>query len=192
MTTEVARRGEPERDSSGPGRRVSGRGLASAASPALRMAVLAVGLVFAADLARRGLGEDWLGFDLRGTLWDPAIAIREGRDPYPAAERAEVDVGNPALYPPLLMMLVLPLTFLPWWLGLSTWLAILSGGMAVSLYVLGVRDVRCYVAALVSAPVVTGLLWANAAVLLVLPIALAWKWRSHQLQAGSWSVLPWR
>ena len=192
VTTQVARQGEPERHSSGPERRVSVRGLAAAVSPALRMLVLAIGLVFAADLARRGLGEDWLGFDLRGTLWDPAIAIREGRDPYPAAERAEVDVGNPALYPPLLMLLVLPLTFLPWWLGLSTWLVILSGGMALSLYLLGVRDVRCYVAALVSAPVVTGLLWANAAVLLVLPVALAWKWRSHQLRSGVRSVSPWR
>ena len=41
-----------------------------------------------------------IGFDFRGTLWDPAEAILAGRSPYPPPEAGAIDDGNPAVYPP--------------------------------------------------------------------------------------------
>jgi hypothetical protein len=72
-----------------------------------------------------------------------------------------------------------------------------------TLYLLGVRDVRCYVVALISAPTVEGLLWGNATLLLLPLIAMAWRWRDRWLRAGAvlglalaaklflWPLLAW-
>jgi hypothetical protein len=143
-----------------------------------------VAALFALDLLAESVAESWLGFDFEGTLWDPALAIREGRSPYPAPVVSEVDVGNPALYPPLLMLVVTPLTLLPWSIGLAVWLAVLGAAVVGTLYALDVRDPRCYALALISAPVMSGLLWGNATLLLLPLVALAWRWRDRWPRSG--------
>ena len=182
---------------------LSTSGLVLAARRIGYLPLLAMAALLATDLVVRGIGEGWLGFDLRGTLWDPAVAIREGRSPYPAAVASEVEVGNPALYPPFLMLLVTPLTVLPWSLGATLWTALLVGAVVGTLYALDVRDLRCYAIALLSLPVVTGVLWGNAGVLLLAAVALAWRWREQWLRTGVlvglaiaaklflWPLLPW-
>ena len=77
------------------------------------------------------------------------------------------------------MLLIAPLTYLPWSVGAVLWTALLVAAVLGLLYVLDVRDLRCYALALVSAPVVTGLLWGNATLLLAFAVALAWRWREH-------------
>jgi hypothetical protein len=167
----------------------SARGLARAAPLAARdLAYVLIGLfalVSALLVIRAGFRDDTIGFDFRGTLWDAAHAIRDGRSPYPAPVESEVEVGNPALYPPFLMLLVTPLTVLPWWLGMTFWTAIQVGAIAGALAVLGVRDLRCYALALISIPVMGGLTWGNAGLLLVPLVALVWRWRDHWLRAGA-------
>lgn len=163
---------------------VSARVLGIGARRAAYLAAGVLAAVLAFDLVRTAITQDWLGFDLRGTLWDPAVAIRAGRSPYPAPVVSEVDVGNPALYPPLLMFVVSPLTLLPWSVGLTLWIGVLVAAMGGSLYALGVRDVRCYALALVSLPFVNGLAWGNATLLLLPLVALAWRWRDHWLRSG--------
>jgi alpha-1,2-mannosyltransferase len=133
---------------------------------------------------RAGFRDDTIGFDFRGTLWDAALAIRDGRSPYPPPVEAEVDVGNPALYPPFLMLLVAPLTFLPWWLGMTVWTTVQVSAIGGTLALLRVRDPRCYALALISIPVMGGLAWGNATLLLVPLVALAWRWRNGWLRAG--------
>jgi hypothetical protein len=133
---------------------------------------------------RAGFRDDTIGFDLRGTLWEPALAIRDGLSPFPPPTTNAVEVGNPALYPPFLMFLVAPLTFLPWWLGLSIWIVVQAAAIVFSLWVLRVRDVRCYALALLSLPVVRGLAWGNATLLLVPLVALAWRWRALWTRVG--------
>jgi hypothetical protein len=128
---------------------------------------------------RWGVHNRAMAFDFRGTLWDPGTAILDGRSPYPTARLSEVDIGNPAYYPPLLMLLVAPMTFLPWSVGALLWTALLVTAVLGTLHVLDVQDRRCYALALVSAPVVTGVLWGNATLLLVFAVALAWRWRRN-------------
>ena len=130
------------------------------------------------------LATDTIAFDFRGTLWDAATAIREGDSPYPRPDFSEVAVGNPALYPPLLMLLVVPLTFLPWTVGAALWTATLATSIVLALVILRVRDIRCFALALLSIPVLQGLILGNAALLLVPLVALAWRWRDHAARAG--------
>jgi Glycosyltransferase family 87 len=140
--------------------------------------------LFAWLLLRFGMREGLIGFDFEGTLWDPAVAIREGRSPYPAPRMEEVEVGNPALYPPLLMFVAAPFTFLPWPVGLALWTLFLGAAIATTLAVLGVRDLRCYVVALLSLPVMSGLVFGNGTLLLVPLVALAWRWRERWPRVG--------
>lgn len=167
----------------------SAGGLARAAPLAARdlafVLVALFALVSAILVVRAGFRDDTIGFDFRGTLWDAAHAIRDGRSPYPAPVESEVEVGNPALYPPFLMLLVVPLTFLPWWLGMTLWTALQIAAIGAALAVLGVRDLRCYALAVISIPVMGGLTWGNAGLLLVPLVALAWRWRDRWLRAGA-------
>ena len=134
---------------------------------------------------RASIADDTIGFDFAGTVWDGATAIREGRSPYPRPTESEVQIGNPALYPPLLMLVVAPLTVLPWSLGLALWITALSAGFALALWALGVRDLRCYAVAFISAPVFGDLMTGNATLLLVPLVALAWRWRERWLRCGA-------
>jgi hypothetical protein len=160
---------------------VSAKGLRAAALELWTMSAIAL---FAFFLIRFGVREELIGFDFRGTLWDAALAIREDRSPYPAANVAEVDVGNPALYPPLLMLVVLPITFLPWSVGFAVWTTLLGAAVAGALYILNVRDFKCYLVALLSLPITIGFVFGNAALLLVPLVALAWRWRDRWLRSG--------
>ena len=122
----------------------SAAGLARAAPRAARdLAYVLVALfafVSALLVIRAGFRDDTIGFDFRGTLWDAALAIRDGSSPYPSPVESGVEAGNPALYPPFLMLLVTPLTLLPWWLGVTLWTAIQVGAIVGALAILGVRD----------------------------------------------------
>ena len=163
--------------------RVSAKGLGAAALN-WQVWVLALIALYAWLFVRFGLREGVIGFDFEGTLWNPAQAILDGLSPYPAPVVTEVEVGNPALYPPLLMLVVAPLTVLPWPIGLALWTAVLGTAVAATLYILDVRDVRCYLVALASLPTVSGLVFGNGTLLLVPLVALAWRWREHWLRSG--------
>ena len=164
--------------------RVSRTGLAYAARNVAYFAVALVAAVWAYFWIRFAVGDGSVGFDFEGTLWDAAIAIRDGRSPYPAPILSKVDIGNPALYPPLLMFLIAPLTVLPWTVGVIIWTVLLAAAISGSLYALDVRDPRCHLLALISAPVVGALIWGNVTPLLVLLVALSWRWREHWVRTG--------
>jgi len=169
--------------------RVSIRGLVLVTPRALKdvsYVLLALFGVLSVYLDMRwAVANDAFAFDFAGTLWDPAIAVLDGRSPYPAPLVSEVDIGNPGYYPPLLMLLVAPLTFVPWAVGAAIWTALLAGALVGTLYLLRVRDLRCYALMLISAPAVYGLIWANATLLLLPLVALAWRWRERWLRSGA-------
>jgi Glycosyltransferase family 87 len=176
-------------DAAAEGRPVSLRGLALAAPLALRhvtyiLLALSAVIWMYSDL-RWGYDNGALAFDFLGTLWEPGVAILNGDSPYPPPVVSEVDVGNPGYYPPLLMVLVAPLTVLPWAVGAVLWTALIAAALVGTLYVLGVRDLRCYALALISAPVVNGLMWGNATLVLVFLVALVWRWRDHASRSAA-------
>ena len=147
--------------------------------------LFAVPVAFALLLALVGYGSSWpIGFDFRGTLWEPARAVLHGTSVYPAPTPQAASVGNPAVYPPVFILASLPLALLPATLASWLWLSVLGAAVLGSMRIVGVRDWRCLVLAVTSPVVVHGLWYGNLTVLLVLPLALAWRYRGTARIAG--------
>jgi alpha-1,2-mannosyltransferase len=144
-----------------------------------------VPIAFALLLAFVGYGTSWpIGFDFRGTLWEPARALLDGAPIYPEPTPDAVAVGNPAVYPPLFILAAIPFALLPVTLAASIWFVVLGGCVVGALWILGVRDWRCHVLAVTSPVVVHGLYFGNLTVLLLLPLALAWRYRDRARIVG--------
>ena len=146
--------------------------------------LLLLPLGFAAlDLAY-GHGSVDVGFDFRGTLWEPARALLDGAPMYPEPTRAAVDIGNPAVYPPFAILLTAPLAFLSASAASWVWFAALAAAVLASMWIVGVRDWRCLVLALTSPVVLQGLYWGNLTLALLIPLALAWRYRERTTIVG--------
>ncbi len=83
------------------------------------------------------------------------------------------------MYPRAATVVTLPLALLPHRAGAVLWLLVLSASVLGGIWLCGVRDPRCYLAAGCSPPVIAGLLYANWSLLLVLAVALVWRWRDR-------------
>ena len=125
-----------------------------------------------------------IGFDFVGTLWEPARALLDGNPIYPEPVRAAILVGNPSVYPPVAMVAATPLALLPQVAAAWLWFAVLSASVLAALWILGVRDWRCFVVAVTSPVVVQGTVFGNLTVLLVLAIAVAWRYRERTAAVG--------
>lgn len=142
-------------------------------------------VAFALLLAFVGYGSSWpVGFDFRGTLWEPARALLDGAAIYPEPTREAVLVGNPTVYPPLVVIAAVPFTLFSAGTASWLWLGVLGAGVLVAMRILGVRDWRCLVLAVTSPVVVHGLYFGNLTVLLIVPLALAWRYRDRAWIAG--------
>jgi hypothetical protein len=162
-------------ESSGGADRVttSSRGLSRTLVAAVLVAAAALLLVtlFAA------IGSDRLGGDFR-TYLATAESLREGQSPYPSSDSPLVDEGRAYVYPPQLAIALVPLTSLS--VDVASALGFLAalGALLGALAVLGIRDMRCYAALLVSAPAWNALEMANFSAVLALGLALTWRFRS--------------
>jgi hypothetical protein len=125
-----------------------------------------------------------IGFDFRGTLWEPARALLDGAPIYPAPTVDNIVLGNPAVYPPVFILVSVPLAVLPVAPASWLWFCVLGVCVLAALRILGVRDWRCYVIALTSPVVVHGLFYGNLTIVMVLLVALAWRYREQAPFAG--------
>jgi hypothetical protein len=141
----------------------------------------AIALAFVIVAARTNL----LGFDFRGTLWDPGKDILAGNSPYPPPHPAAIRTGNPAVYPPAVMLVVAPLTLLPWAAGIAVWLVVSTLAVALGLWFFGIRDWRIYAIVASSNPFLVGLIHGNLTLLLFLGLAILWRWRDSPRVAGA-------
>lgn len=116
-------------------------------------------------------GSDKLAYDFHASYLPAADALRAEGTPY--VEDAEL----PYVYPPVLAEVLLPLTYVPE--GVASFLAFVASFAAVmgALALVGVRDVRCFAALVIWAPCWNALEMANVTALLMLLVALAWRYR---------------
>ncbi|WP_181813580.1 glycosyltransferase 87 family protein [Gaiella occulta] len=109
---------------------------------------------------RRGL----LGVDFERTLLPAARAVAAGASPYPGFG-----------YPPLAAFALTPFTLVP---GPDiVFAALLVAAVPASLWLLGVRDWRCYGAAFLWTPVLAAVQTGNVTILLLLGTAICWRRR---------------
>src|SRR6187401_2197275 len=70
-----------------------------------------------------------IGFDFRGTLWEPARSLLDGAAIYPPPTHDAIVLGNPAVYPPVFIIASLPLAILP--VAAASWLCFFLLGASV-------------------------------------------------------------
>src|ERR1700710_1032520 len=114
------------------------------------LAVLPVALALA--IIGGAIGHRY-AFDFHGSIWEAAHAVLHGRNPYPPPTLAGVAPGDRFVYPAPVAFLFIPLGVLPFPIAAALITGILLAAVAGTLYVLGVRDWRCYGAAYLSIPV---------------------------------------
>jgi hypothetical protein len=134
-------------------------------------------------------------FDFRGGLYNAGLAILHGMSPYQphflAAQVAIMRAGGMAIgettshafsipvYPAPINLAVVPFSLLPFWVAGILFTALSIAAMVLGLRLLGVRDWRCFVVALLSWPMLFSLDLGALGPLLVLGAGAAWHWRDR-------------
>ena len=125
-----------------------------------------------------------IGFDFRGTLWAPARAFLDGNPIYPEPTRDAVALGNPTVYPPLVILLRDAVRAAPRRLAVVALVRPPCRVCVASMRILGVRDWRCLVLAVTTPVVVPRALYGERHVLLLVPLALGVALRDRAAIAG--------
>jgi len=124
-------------------------------------------------------------------LWDFRVFWHAGRDvlaghsPYPAPDPSRLAGENTFVYPPEAALAFVPLALLPYHAAGAVFLAILFASIPLTLWLLGVRDWRCYGAAFLMAPVFSAIVNGALSCLLALMLAVAWRYRSSRTGAAA-------
>ena len=159
--------------------------LGRAALSALSVIVFAVvPLAFLVGVTIASIREGTVAYDFHESFLPAARAVLHGGDPYSGTTFATLHNGTAFVYPPLVAYMFAPLALLP---SLAAELAVsalcLASALA-ALALLGVRDRRCYGAALLWAPVVCTIHLGALSTLLALGVAVAWRYRRSPWIAG--------
>ncbi|MFO7573342.1 MAG: glycosyltransferase 87 family protein [Gaiellaceae bacterium] len=134
--------------------------------------------------------------------------VLAGRNPYMDADDFEGPPQAPYAYPPVLAVMVAPLSALPEYvrggfLPGVLFSLLLIAAMVGGLWLLGVRDWRCYPVALLAPFTLEAFEYGAIGPVLVLLVALAWRYRDRPLAAGAasgglvvlklflWPVVAW-
>ncbi len=107
-------------------------------------------------------------FDLH-VMWKAGHDIVTGHSPYPF------------VYPAPAAFLMVPFGALPWKLAVIAFTLVLIGSLVLALRLLGVKDWRCYGAALACVPMTSSLTIGTLGPLLLLATAAAWRYRNRRL-----------
>lgn len=135
------------------------------------------------------------GADFNGDLYQAGLRLSHGLSPYDPAllqHQASIVLNHGTFtaipsprYPVPILLLTLPLSLLPLQLAEIVFLIAAVGAVLLALWWLGVRDWRCVVLTLLSAPVVTGVLVGNLSPFMFLGAAAAWRYRRHVLPTAA-------
>jgi hypothetical protein len=136
----------------------------------------------------------WL-YDFKGGLYNAGQAILNGHNPYHggfiARQAAIMRAGGMAIgetsahsfslpvYPAPANLAVIPFSLLPYPVAGVLFTLLSIGAMGLALWLLEVRDWRCYALAAVSWPFAYGVELGAVGPLLVLGVAVMWRWRER-------------
>ena len=141
-----------------------GRHVAAATNVLLLLALTAVPVAVYTMLLLGSNDQGIFAVDFQYTLLPAAEKLSHGESPYPAYG-----------YPPLVAFSLVPFAFLPY--ANAFFVAILLASVPLSLWLLGVRDWRCYSVAFLWSPTFHAVQTANVSLLLLLGFAVCWRYR---------------
>ena len=155
------------------GRRSSTRGGLLTAT----LVFLAAAIMFGAIAFRTS--EGLVAWDVRFAYLPASEAILDGISPYPELDDPILEDQKGYVYPPQLAIVLTPLTVLP--VGLASLLValLLVATVGLTLWVLGVRDLRCYAASALWVPSISGVLLSNVSIPLAFALAVVWRYRDR-------------
>ena len=128
--------------------------------------------------------DDAVAFDFR-PFHRAAEAILAGESPYPGPDDALTADAGPYVYPPLPALLAVPLSWLPFDAAGLLVMAGLVGAVLGTLWVLGVRNWRCYGLAFLWPAVLSAIQTGNVTLWLGLAAALVWRFRDRAAVGGA-------
>ena len=174
MVTSAA---DPPEGLSERGRTSSRAGLLTAMLIFFAIAVVLGAIAFSAN-------EGLLAWDVRFAYLPASDAVLDGVSPYPQLDDPILEDQKGYVYPPQLALLLVQLTVLP--TGVASMLAALSmlALVGLTLWVLDVRDPRCFAAAALWVPTISGVLLSNLSIPLTLALAVAWRFRDRVGPSG--------
>lgn len=139
-----------------------------------------VPLLAMAALFADAVGDDVVATDFR-QFYRAAELILEGESPYRDAVDSLATWGGPYPYPPLPALAAIPLTVLPLDIAGVLVMAVLLAVALGTLWILGVRDWRCYGVMLLWPPVISAIQTGNVTLFFALAAALVWRYRDRTL-----------
>lgn len=137
------------------------------------------------------------------TFWAAGRDYLHGRDPYPRRIEGPVRTAEAFVYPAPVAAAIVPLALLPYSVAWVVFAAALVAAAVGALWLLGVRDVRCYAVAFCTVPVLKAVNLGTVTPLLLLGVALLWRYRDRTGPAAAaaavvvvtklflWPILPW-
>jgi hypothetical protein len=109
-------------------------------------------------------------------FWLAGRAYLHGHSPYPSPA-AVGHHGDLFVYPAAMAALFASIAWLPLWAATVIWTVGAAFAIVAALWLLGVRDSRCYAIAVVSYPVASSVTVGTLTPFLLLGVAALWRWR---------------
>ena len=110
-------------------------------------------------------------------FWRAGHDVLHGLTPYPHAAARELRAQNQFVYPAPAAVAMAPFALLPLPLSATLFLVLSIACVGASLWIAGVRDIRCFALAAGSLPVIQGVVMGTVTPVLMLLLAIAWRKR---------------
>jgi alpha-1,2-mannosyltransferase len=133
-------------------------------------------------MALAPIGENY-AFDFR-VFYDAGHAFLNGQSPYPEQSAAVIASKQNFLYPAPIAALFAPFSLLPFGLAAALFALLVAAAPIVMLWILGVRDWRCYGAVYLGLPLVLSVALGTISTFLALGVAVLWKYRDRPVVAA--------
>jgi alpha-1,2-mannosyltransferase len=143
----------------------------------LTAALVLVAVMWTLAFVGFSLAEDLLAWDVRFAYLPAAEAVLDGHSPYPERDDPILEDQKGYVYPPQLVVALIPLTRLPIDMVAVLVTFALLALVGLTLWILDVRDLRCYAAAFLWMPTTSGVLLGNVSIPLAFALAVAWRYR---------------
>lgn len=123
------------------------------------------------------------------TFWVAGRAYVHGDNPYPARIQGPIGRADWFVYPAPIAALFAPFGLLPYAVAWPTFAALLVVATVGALWLVGVRDWRCYAVAFCCLPVLKAINLGTATPLLMLGVAAVWRFRDRAGMAAGVAAL---
>jgi len=141
-------------------------------------------LLSVASMYRSNFADAGGFFDLR-VFWNAGKDVLAGHSPYPSVHEIALGRENNFIYPAPMPLLFAPLGLVSFHVAAAFFTSILFGAVAASLWILGIRDWRCYGATLLSMTTMTAISTGTLSPFIVLGAAVVWRYRDNRAVAAA-------